>query len=1087
MSHITGTIQVPPGGALVVGPGLTVFNPPPSPAPGGTKLLVLHFQNLAFQPGDELQVNLGYDVDRFTAADGPEFWTRPINVYAFPLGVQITYVPAGPPGGSVQLDRFGRGEEHQGEAGHPSFSNCDPFYQLQYQEPTYDPFWYCTNPPNWENAAFTSPTTDLRAGVARSVGMILSVEASPFTGIEQLSTCSVTLVDSDKVITAGHCHTPAEALNSSVTFDYETLADGSRPPGYNPRFIKVKRVIAHHYDSIGDFSLLQLAEAPAGIPIVQLRPDVPGLSEQVFGVHHPNGAVKKLSIPHAQGFATVVGSGSNFVNVSTNVSVSGGSSGSGLFDLAGRLTGVLSNGNPCAGGRLNYFPSAGILQAIAPAPPVPVTRDVMMVFDRSGSMTLDDGAGRTRIESARDALSLFVQLVRASVGNRLGLVSFSTSASAPVDFDLADLTPAAKDALVGPAPYTTGKLLGLNPGGSTSIGDGLKTAQTSLVAAGGANPKAVLLMTDGLENTAPFVATVEGALTGTTVHAIGFGAESSLNGPLLSALATAHGGLYTRAGNGLSLEKFFSNAFGNIFEFGLLLDPEFDLPANQPTGTAVPFNVCSEDAITAVVGWDNLDASLNLQVTTPGGSILGNFTATVESAAGRNWNFLRIPLPIGGERNGTWSVNVFRPGGGEFPPPAPALRYFVNIIPTGGPRMSRFPDRTPRYYTGDRINPLVMIREGDGGWPDGMTASMTISRPDTSVGNVLAQAGLGAAGSIDADAIPQRQATLLDIEASTGKAVVRYVDTSFALFNDSLNTDGMMESTATFGRPLDDFLNAEGTYTFHARATYGGSCTGMRELSWSLHVDVGIDPAKTTATSVDLPPGTDGEICIRLTFTPRDRYGNLLGPGRTDGFTVQAQPGSRLSSGVTDLGNGSYQIDVCGDGTSLQPPQIGIVQPGRPPVIIGPPNFKLFVYTVKFVCGEQRDNDCGCAPVLPGRYATEINIHNWQNQTVLVQKRVIPLVLAGAVVGREPASRGPMGKPDLIRLPAHSATMDDCCRLLGMLLGATPSGPTSLNLGFLEIISSRQLSVTAVYTAGGGSARAPSIDLQQIEARILTI
>ena len=33
------------------------------------------------------------------------------------------------------------------------------------------------------------------------------------------------------------------------------------------------------------------------------------------------------------------------------------------------------------------------------------------------------------ILTARDALSLFVQLVRAGVGNRLGLVSFSTSAS----------------------------------------------------------------------------------------------------------------------------------------------------------------------------------------------------------------------------------------------------------------------------------------------------------------------------------------------------------------------------------------------------------------------------------------------------------------------------------------------------------------------------------------------------------------------------------------------------------------------------------------------------------------------------------
>ena len=51
MSHITGTIQVL-GAPITIGPGTTMFNPPPSPEPGGTKLLVLHFQNLNFRTGD---------------------------------------------------------------------------------------------------------------------------------------------------------------------------------------------------------------------------------------------------------------------------------------------------------------------------------------------------------------------------------------------------------------------------------------------------------------------------------------------------------------------------------------------------------------------------------------------------------------------------------------------------------------------------------------------------------------------------------------------------------------------------------------------------------------------------------------------------------------------------------------------------------------------------------------------------------------------------------------------------------------------------------------------------------------------------
>ncbi len=668
MSHITGTVQVL-GAPLVIKPGApTIFNPPP--APGGTKLLVLHFQNLNFKAGDELHVELGYATDKFTAADGPSFWTRPVNVYAFPAGVKITYVAAGPATGSVELDQYGRGERHAGEVGHPSFSNCDPFYQdSTYPEPQYDPSWYCADPPNWENEQAVPGPGDVRTRVASSVGMILSVEKGD-AGVVQLSTCSVTLVDADKVITAGHCHQPSEALDSSVTFDYETLADGTRPPGYNPRFYKVKAVLGHIDSGSAalDYSLLQLAEAPVGIAPILMRPDRPGVNEEVFGIHHPNGAVKKLSLPHAQGFARVTTSGAAGIGVPKDFHVSGGSSGSGLFDTAGHLVGVCSRGAPCSGGVLLYCPTTNVLADIVPTPPPPVTRDVVLTLDRSGSMSSDDGTGRSKIDAARDAVALFVRLVRAGTGNRLGVVSFSTAASAPADFPIAGVTAAVKDALVGPAPFSAGIVGNLAPGGATTIGGGLDASRLQF-AMPGVNPRAILLLTDGLQNTAPDVAAVEAALAGVTVHAIGFGTESSLNGALLTSLTSAHGGTYMRAGGGLALEKFFSNAFGNIFESGVVFDPEFDLPADTFAGPAIPFNVCGEEAVTVVIGWDAAEADLLIRVTTPGGASITATSAGVESATGRTWAFLRVPFPFGGERDGAWSVRVLRPrDGSEFPP-----------------------------------------------------------------------------------------------------------------------------------------------------------------------------------------------------------------------------------------------------------------------------------------------------------------------------------------------------------------------------------------------------------------------------------
>src|SRR4051812_12975000 len=146
---------------------------------------------------------------------------------------------------------------------------------------------------------------------------------------------------------------------------------------------------------------------------------------------------------------------------------------------------------------------------------------------------------------------------------------------------------------------------------------------------------------------------------------------------MLTTLATEHHGQYVLADTNLKLQKFFALAFGNIFEAGLLMDPEFVLDQSQATAAPVPFNVCEEETNTVVVGWDVRDAGLQIQLTTPFGVTVDSSSPGVQSSASRTWTFLRVPLPHAGERDGAWKVTVFRfAGGGEFPAPLPAVRYF---------------------------------------------------------------------------------------------------------------------------------------------------------------------------------------------------------------------------------------------------------------------------------------------------------------------------------------------------------------------------------------------------------------------------
>jgi hypothetical protein len=170
----------------------------------------------------------------------------------------------------------------------------------------------------------------------------------------------------------------------------------------------------------------------------------------------------------------------------------------------------------------------------------------------------------------------------------------------------------------------------------------------------------------------------------------------------------------------------------------------------------------------------------------------------------------------------------------------------------------------------------------------------------------------------------------------------------------------------------------------------------------------------------------------------------------------------------------SGTLDVVADGKVVAKKDVKVTVPACPS--------GGFVYSAKFVCGEQPGCGCDCAPVQPGRYATEINIHNYGTEEVAVQKRFIPVVLAGAAAGREPkvvAARA----DDKIVLPPQTATMDDCCRIAELLFGGEAESPMPITIGFLEITANGPIAVTAVYTATGLDPSGVSIEVEQIAPR----
>lgn len=944
MSHNIGSIvEIAPIG---IGPAHadSSLNFSHTPAPGQpTRFVILHFRNASFPANNRLEVDLGYGTDVFNSSSGSEFWTRPINVNVLPGdNIPINYIEDGAASGGVELVGLGRGHRDSGDR--PcTFTNSDIFLHTNpYTEPVYDTYWICganaatcASDPKWKN--FDILPAGLRKTMGHAACMVVSAHG------DHLSTCSATLVAEDLIFSAGHCFSiysgpspldPFSVLTASVVFDYQTEADGAKPAGYNPKIFKVIEVVEYGYDSGNDFMLLRIdiSSGNTGIAPLSMRTDLPSIGEDVFAVHHPNGAVKKFS-PRDADFLTVSGVASNRITV--DVDVAGGSSGSGLYDRFGNVIGTLASGGrrDSVGSCSNhpgYFPTATMLTLIGTTPPPPIVdRDVMIVLDRSGSMSQSAATGRPKIEEARDAASLFVSMIEQDEGHRIGLVSFNNTPS--LDHGLQSNSDTNVEMLIGPAPHSTGIVGGLSPSGSTTIGGGLEQA-LSQFSGSGTRDEVILLLTDGMENTPPMIENIESGIGNRRLCIVGYGDESNLNGPLLARLAILNDGSYTVAQDELALKKFFASCFGDIFEAGFLMDPDFEMPRNVREAEPLSFTVCGEEAVTVVLGWDKPESSLAFNVETPSGIVVPFSDPNVTSGRGRTWAFIKIKLPLNTEQDGTWKVNVFRPSGGEFPPPAIDLKYFVNVVAKGGPALKLMADRR-QYYTGDVYNPLVRLFYPNNISPAHAQVKLEVKRPKQSLGNILKENGLEQNSQVSGDTIPAVYSTLTAIKNQSNGNLVEYETLTFDLFDDGGHDDGAMESDGIFGNPLQDLFNAEGLYSLRASATFGHHCEATRELAWSVYVDSKVDENNTDINLTNNGDDSNGKQDWTVTITPKDSYGNFLGPGRLDVLDVAGTFGTDITGGVKDNGDGTYSVDVKVDSTKADEPSVVVQQPGSSPAV----------------------------------------------------------------------------------------------------------------------------------------------------------
>jgi len=300
------------------------------------------------------------------------------------------------------------------------------------------------------------------------------------------------------------------------------------------------------------------------------------------------------------------------------------------------------------------------------------TSAVALVLDRSGSMAIDAGNGHPRVELLRTAVSTFVDVMQD--GDGLGIVRFDNLVDTLMPVQNVGPIPGGAgrtQALHISSPSTTiasDPAMTLDPRGSTCIGGGIQAAKAALDAVAGTyTVNAMVVLTDGLENTHPLISEVSGSLTANT-FAIGFGQAAAISTAALNDITQSHGGYLVVTGpitpdETFALTEYFLKIQAGIQNSSAVLDPRGNLVFG--TTHRIPYVLTQADISVDVVLLSPAPSYIDFRLEAPDGTIIdparANAGTTSRFVSTPRTSYYRASLPmlaadIVGTHAGQWHV-----------------------------------------------------------------------------------------------------------------------------------------------------------------------------------------------------------------------------------------------------------------------------------------------------------------------------------------------------------------------------------------------------------------------------------------------
>lgn len=548
--------------------------------------------------------------------------------------------------------------------------------------------------------------------------------------------------------------------------------------------------------------------------------------------------------------------------------------------------------------------------------------DVMMVLDKSGSM-----AGQTmnpdplknilKIDALHNAVTGMVNTwegLRVNEANNTTATPPITSPDDQVGVVIFDSTAqfwTPGQLAAGLKSFETvrgdivGNVNGIQPGTSTSIGDGLLKAANAFSGISDGKRHVILLMSDGMQNTDPMVG-VNSAANPTQiltysmstpnvttplpnqaslqVYTVTVGTSTAVNASVNQDIARAGRGFYINTEDDASqMTPFFQQTLQNFLKFNTHEIVRM-ISDNVIPGTAyVPpkgFPVSgTTQSLLFNLTWNRQQASImRLTITPPGGG-----APIVRTSEGGSLMFnLTLPLPPPYDPTGDWQIQIdaLRTAGNGVPFNFIVLADDIGIKSNLGVVSSDYAP-TEKIKLQVNVGELGDLITGIGSGP-GNQVIATLVKPGASIGDLLSASSAPSSPPVPGDNDAPADNKLQNTLNSNPSALVRATDT-VNLFDDGKPEHG----DATAGDGIYSALypaQLPGHYNFLFAVEGKGKNVGRFSRMQLKTVYVrSVPDGNNTVFQTSVASNT-----YSIVMTPKTKAGDHMGPGWANYFWFTA-------------------------------------------------------------------------------------------------------------------------------------------------------------------------------------------------------